>query len=310
MQLWKKQKISAFKSSSKRSRVCLWRSTSSRFAAEWRLQPIRRRWSVNWAMRSYSSCAKQYQKFNVLIVFSIGIKEMSIVFADSSWLKANPEESLKNLRLDALSIPHYVIKKGRCHGVRHGKIEEQKEYQKAWNAWKRCSKRVDSQGEHFTGFHDRFLRDQVHRKSQLSIGWKEQQCIEMNELAKQNNTYHLTTEEFKIHQGDNGISFWTSQAKTRICDFDQIFELLSLSKTVFTASLASKLKNQFLHINLQEMTLFFKRFLVGHVCLELVEFLIFFKVTFFLLQLVSFTVDGDPLYPTGVYTDTFHTSFF
>ena len=24
-------------------------------------------------------------------------------------------------RLDALSIPHYVIKKGRCHGARHGK---------------------------------------------------------------------------------------------------------------------------------------------------------------------------------------------
>ena len=29
-------------------------------------------------------------------------------------------------RLDALSIPHYVIKKGRCHGARHGKTEEQK----------------------------------------------------------------------------------------------------------------------------------------------------------------------------------------
>ena len=40
-------------------------------------------------------------------------------------------------RLDALSIPNYVIKKGRSHGARHGKTEEQKEYQKAWNAWKR-----------------------------------------------------------------------------------------------------------------------------------------------------------------------------
>ena len=32
------------------------------------------------------------------------------------------------LRLDACSIPHYVIKKGRHHGARHGKTEEQKEY--------------------------------------------------------------------------------------------------------------------------------------------------------------------------------------
>ena len=41
------------------------------------------------------------------------------------------------LRLDALSIPHCVIKKGRCHGARQGKTEEQKEYHIAWNAWKR-----------------------------------------------------------------------------------------------------------------------------------------------------------------------------
>ena len=52
-----------------------------------------------------------------------------------------------------LSIPHYVIKKGRCHGTRHGKTQEQKEYHMAWNAWKRCCKKVDSQGELFRGIH-------------------------------------------------------------------------------------------------------------------------------------------------------------
>ena len=101
------------------------------------------------------------------------------------------------LRLDALSFPHYVMKKGRCHGARHGKTEEQKEYHIASNAWKRCCKRVDSQGEHFKGFHDRFLRDQGYRESQLSIGWTEQKCIEMDELAKENHTYRLSKEEFK-----------------------------------------------------------------------------------------------------------------
>ena len=52
------------------------------------------------------------------------------------------------LRLDALSVPHYVIKKGPNHGARHIKIEEQREFQKAWNAWKRYCKKVDSQGGH------------------------------------------------------------------------------------------------------------------------------------------------------------------
>ena len=35
----------------------------------------------------------------------------------------------------------------------------------------------------------------------LQVGWTEQKCIEMDELAKQNHTYHLSTEEFKRYQG-------------------------------------------------------------------------------------------------------------
>ena len=93
---------------------------------------------------------------------------------------------------------------------------------------------------------------------------------------------------------DNGISPCIRQAITRLCDFDQIFELQSLSKTVFIESQVRKLQNQFLQRNTM-MALFFKRFMVGHVRLELVGLIIFFEVTSFLLQLVSFTVVGDPL---------------
>ena len=78
---------------------------------------------------------------------------------------------------------------------------EQTEYHVAWNAWKRCCKKVDSQGEHFTGMHDRFLRDPIYRESQLAIGWTEEQCTEWDELAKEDHTYHLTPEEKKRYQG-------------------------------------------------------------------------------------------------------------
>ena len=105
------------------------------------------------------------------------------------------------LRLNALSIPHCVIKKGRCHGARQGKTEEQKEYHMAWNAWKRCCKKVDSQGENFRGIHDRFLRDPVHRESQLAIGWSEQDCKEWDEFAKEDQTYKLTPEERRRYKG-------------------------------------------------------------------------------------------------------------
>ena len=43
-------------------------------------------------------------------------------------VESESRRKFNKLRLDALSIPHYVIKKGRCHGARHGKTEEQKEY--------------------------------------------------------------------------------------------------------------------------------------------------------------------------------------
>ena len=105
------------------------------------------------------------------------------------------------LRLDALPIPNYVIKKGPTHGARHGKTEEQREYHLAWNAWKRCCKKVDSQSEHYKGIHDRFLRNQVYCASQLAIGWTEQKCKEWDQFAKQDHTYHLSKEEFKRYQG-------------------------------------------------------------------------------------------------------------
>ena len=113
-------------------------------------------------------------------------------------IDSDSRRKFNELRLDALSIPHCVIKKGRCHGARHGKTEVQREHHLAWNAWKRCCKIVDSQVEHI---HDRFLRDQVFCVSQLAIGWTEQKCKEMDELAKQNHTYHLSTEEFERYQG-------------------------------------------------------------------------------------------------------------
>ena len=43
-------------------------------------------------------------------------------------VESEPRRKFNKLRLDALSIPHFMIKKGRCHGARHGKTKEQKEY--------------------------------------------------------------------------------------------------------------------------------------------------------------------------------------
>ena len=63
--------------------------------------------------------------------------------------------------LDLLSIPEYVIKKGRHRGHGYVKTPGKKEYHLSLNLKKRCIKRE------FTVIHDRFLRDHVFRDQVL-----------------------------------------------------------------------------------------------------------------------------------------------
>ena len=100
-------------------------------------------------------------------------------------------------RLDAISIPDYVTKKGPTRGARHGKTEVQRKYHMAWNAWKRCCEKVDSQGELFF----RYSRSISQRSSLSWITTTEQKCKELDELAKEDHTYRLTPEEKKRYQG-------------------------------------------------------------------------------------------------------------
>ena len=62
-----------------------------------------------------------------------------------------------NYTMDFLSVPEYVIKKGRLHGHRYGKKPGDKEYYTANQLKKKCKKR------NFQGVHDRFIQDPEFR---------------------------------------------------------------------------------------------------------------------------------------------------
>ena len=120
----------------------------------------------------------------------------------------------------------------------------------------------------------------------------------MDGLAQQDHTYSLSKEEFKIYQGHWYLTS-NKSGKTRRYDFDQIFELQSLSKTVFTASPANRLQNQFLHTNTGDGTL--PQATPGATGT---------RPEAGGAQVGSFTVDGDPLQPTGsVHRYTSHVTF-
>ena len=115
-----------------------------------------------------------------------------IVYCTCGHLLKESEASRGILRwtLDLLSIPNYVIKKGRPHGHRYGKTEEQRQHHIAHNSRKRCIKRG------FEGIHDRFQKDSIFRESQLEIDRTEEVCIQMDKDAQKDFTYRMTQDEY------------------------------------------------------------------------------------------------------------------
>ena len=102
--------------------------------------------------------------------------------------------------LDLLSIPNYVIKKGRPHGHRCGKTQEQKDHYITHNLRRRCKKRG------FEGIHDRFQKDPVLGESQLSIDRTEEVCIHMDKDAQKDFTLRVTEDEYSRYTENWWIS--------------------------------------------------------------------------------------------------------
>ena len=119
-----------------------------------------------------------------------------VIYCTRGHLLVDSESSPKcnQLGLDALSIPHYVIKKARLHGARHGKTEAHKEYHVAHNARKRCLKR------NYEGIHDRFLRDPVYRDSQHKNWLDRREVHRDGQMAQEDHSYRLSREEFQRYE--------------------------------------------------------------------------------------------------------------
>ena len=91
--------------------------------------------------------------------------------------------------MDLLSIPEYVIKKGRPHGHRYGKKPGDREYHTA-DQLKECKKKF------FQGIHDRFIRDPEFRNRMIENNRDENLCRRWDALANEGHTHHLTAQEY------------------------------------------------------------------------------------------------------------------
>ena len=134
-------------------------------------------------------------------------------------------------------IPHYVMRKGRHRGARHGRTEAQKEHFIAHNARRRCLKKKLKE---FT-IAPKKTQHIVIRSSKLA-------GLKNIEWVRQKRAYATSTRFLSCSLSQKLSSSWVWR---RGCT------------TNFTTAVL-------------EMALFLKRFLVGHVWLELVDLAIFF----------------------------------
>ena len=114
------------------------------------------------------------------------------------FLQDGTEENKKFVKytLDLFSIPNYYIKKGRPHGHRYGKKLGDHEYFIANSLKKTCKKRD------FLGIHDRFIRDERFRKNMIELGRSEEICREMDKLANEDHTQHITPDEIRVYRNN------------------------------------------------------------------------------------------------------------
>ena len=114
------------------------------------------------------------------------------------FLRNGTEENKKFVQytMDLLSIPNYYMKKGRPHGHRYGKKPGDHEYYIANSLKKKCKKKF------YLGIHDRFIRDEKFRKNMFDIGRTEEICREMDKLADEDHTHHITPEEIRVYRNN------------------------------------------------------------------------------------------------------------
>ena len=114
------------------------------------------------------------------------------------FLRKGREENQKFIKytMDLLSIPDFVIKKGRPHGHRYGKKPGDREYYIANQLKKNCKKRF------FQGIHDRFIRDEQFRNRMIENGRDEDVCRQMDALADEDHTHNLTPQEYYYYKSN------------------------------------------------------------------------------------------------------------
>ena len=131
--------------------------------------------------------------------------------------------------MDLLCIPDYVIKKGRPHGHRYDKKPGDKEYYIA-NQLKKKKQEESASRVSMTDFYEM----QQFRSRMIENGRNEDVCRQMDALADEHHTHHLTLQEYFYYKSNRWLRSNKTSSDTmpvqRRSDFKQALSILQQLK--------------------------------------------------------------------------------
>ena len=209
------------------------------------------------------------------------------------FLVENESRSLfHKLRLDALSIPQYVIKKRSLPwcSTRQNWRTERVPYSLSTRG-RDAAKELTLEVDIYRVSRSISQRPSIVNRNSKSDG--QNKCKEMDDLAKENHTNHFLKRNSKDMK-DKWYVTLKKSCKNGLMRLPTRFSSCCPSQKPSPPSPANRLQNPFLHNNtggdgiLPSSTSWWDKSEWN-----------WWSTDLFLLQLVSFTVDGDPLWPTG-----------
>ena len=153
---------------------------------------------------SCANCSRQNPKRSAKYVYHTGTSASSAARAGTLCEKEQRRtRKFVQYTMDLFLCPNYYIEKGRPHVHRYGKKPGAREYYIDNSLKKKCKKK------YYLGIHDRFIQDEEFRKNMLDNGRTEDICRQMDDLADEDHTHHLTQEEIE----DYRVNWWIRSNK-------------------------------------------------------------------------------------------------
>ena len=92
-------------------------------------------------------------------------------------------------------IPYFVTKKGSFRGARHGKTDDQREYHQVRVSLRKAKR------NNFKAVPERFQK-QDSRESQIAIGWTEDTCKPLDQIANEDRSHTATKSERQRYENN------------------------------------------------------------------------------------------------------------